>query len=158
MENAVDEKAGGSLAESSNGTLPMSYERVPRGRCQPPVAPAPNPRRGELMIMKKKDVEAQSSSTGGVIRSSGRHPSKIVMMTKGRRTAPRKPMPKWKMGYVGFKRKVTVSCCATNITKKLEETCPSHNKKSKINFSTLKPRLLPWMDMSEDAYKSVRIK
>lgn len=52
--------------------------------------------------MKNKDVEAHS-----VNRSSRpRHPSRIVMMSKGGGAAPRKPMPKWKMGYVGFKRKV----------------------------------------------------
>lgn len=56
------------------------------------------------MIKKKRDAEAHS-----VNRSSRRHPSRVVMVSRGGRAAPQKPMPKWKMGYVGFKRKVTVS-------------------------------------------------
>lgn len=94
------------MASSSNGALPESYERVPRGRCQPPIAPAPDPRRGE--ILKSRKSEAYSAS-----RASKRHPSQVVMMSKGGEDVARKPMPKWKRGYVGFKRKVR--CCTTAV-------------------------------------------
>lgn len=91
----------GSMAgEEANGGLEgSSYERVPRGRCPPPIAPSPDPRRGEIMKSRHEEHSAN--------RASRRHPSQVVMMSKGRGDVARTPMPKWKRGYVGFKRKVT---------------------------------------------------
>ena len=102
-ESITGEGVNGGLAgssSSSSDTLPKCYERVPRGRCQPPIAPAPDPRRGEKM--KNRNLDAH-----GANRASRRHPSQVVIVSKSGGHVARKPMPKWKRGYVGFKRKVT---------------------------------------------------
>lgn len=86
--------------EQGDGSKQISLERVPRGRCLPPIPPEPDPRRGQLM---QQDRERQSASS-----RAERRQSHIVVMSEGRTANSRKPMPKWKRGYVGFKRKVSL--------------------------------------------------
>lgn len=125
MGSITGEGANGGLVvgSSSSDTLRKCYERVPRGRCQPPIAPAPDPRRGEMM--KNRYPEARHANRG-----SKHHPSQVVMMSKGGRDIGRKPMPKWKRGYVGFKRKVITSrsaviplCCFYTFVFNRSEMC-----------------------------------
>lgn len=78
--------------ETGNG---QSYvERVPRGRCTPPIAPIPDSRRAESMKSKKPTVRP------------GRRESRIIVLPKGQ-PDPQKPMSEWQRGYAGFERKVS---------------------------------------------------
>lgn len=77
-------------------------EPEPRERGMPPVIPSPN-RRLKISTGPNMAREKKQSVTRGP--SGPRRQSRIVMLTNGH-AEPRKPMPKWKRGYVGFKREV----------------------------------------------------
>lgn len=94
---------GEGVGEPGYGAERGSAERVPLGRCMSPIPPAPNPCRGEMMLndTTKQPQSKQSSSR------AGRRQSHILVVSDATRGGhPTKPMPKWKRGYVGFKRKV----------------------------------------------------
>ncbi|CAM9702066.1 unnamed protein product, partial [Scytosiphon promiscuus] len=85
---------------SDSGTRPRYLERVPRGQCHSPVAPAPDPTRGEAMKQRDNDTNDHAHR---------RRSSQIVVISQGGGPILRKPTPKWKNGYIGFKRKVKSS-------------------------------------------------
>ncbi|CAN0209793.1 unnamed protein product [Ascophyllum nodosum] len=72
-------------------------ERAPRGRCLPPIPPAPNPTRGE----KTKSTD-QGAST------AGKGQPRVVVVFQSRPDS-RKPIPRWKHGYVAFEHKINSS-------------------------------------------------
>lgn len=91
---------GGAGDASGHGAEQVSAERVPLGRCMPPIPPAPNPRRGEMLMNNKQQQSKQGTGR------AGRRQSHILVVSDTREGHPTKPMPKWKRGYIGFKRKV----------------------------------------------------
>lgn len=102
MEIYLQSAAGGTGHGGPGGENSVAeVERVPRGRCMPPVAPAPSARRADDMAKKNKHGSKKKSA----IRPPGRRESRIVVLKDGRADR-RKPMTEWKRGYVGFKRKV----------------------------------------------------
>lgn len=99
MGSAAREREGAS-ERGGRTCLESTGERVPRGRCLPPITPAPDPRRGAMMQQSQKQNISKAEN----------QPSRLVLLSSANGDASCVPMPAWKRGYVSFKRKVGLVC------------------------------------------------
>lgn len=92
-----------------NHSKVAAKEYEPRGWGMPPAIPSPNSRRLKISTGVGSNLNPAKTreKKQSVMRmpSATRRQSSIVVLTHGH-GEPRKPMTKWKRGYVGFKREV----------------------------------------------------
>lgn len=95
-----------------NHSKVAAKEYEPRGWGMPPAIPSPNSRRLKISTGVGSNLNPAKTreKKQSVMRmpSATRRQSSIVVLTHGH-GEPRKPMTKWKRGYVGFKREVKSS-------------------------------------------------